>query len=100
MSISHVNPIPGYGDYTASMQKAAANPELLNSQMYDSRKQPPDSSGMGELYQIKEWSKRVWSGKDRCETTYQFQYPTKQLDERTVSAPTEQGRQHKPHPKP
>lgn len=98
MSVTHVHPNPGYSDYESSLRKAAGNPALLSSQEY-TQNTGPDPCSMGELSQIKEWSKRVWSAKDRCETTYQYQYCAKELDERTTSAPTERGRLNKPHPK-
>ncbi|KAF6019313.1 hypothetical protein EB796_011193 [Bugula neritina] len=95
MSITHVHPNPGYGEYEHHLKRAATNPELLNSSHYA---ESVNVASTSELSQIKDWSKRVWSARDRCETTYQFQYPEKKLDEHTTSAPTERERIHKPHP--
>lgn len=100
MTTSHVLPNPGYHDYTAQLQRAATNPHLLSSKVYREDTSDSAAASMAELSQIKAWSKRAWSGKDRSETTYQFEYPTKHLDEYTPSAPTEKERLNKPHPKP
>lgn len=101
MSATHVHPNPGYSDYESRIRRAAAYPDLLSSKEYiEDTATEHNTSPAGELSEIKAWSKRAWSGKDRCETTYQYQYCPKTLDERTPSAPTERGRLNKPHPKP
>ncbi|XP_067944557.1 uncharacterized protein [Watersipora subatra] len=97
MSANHVHPNPGFSDYERNIRRSARVPELLSSKEYSSGRDLP--CPMAELSQIKEWSKRAWSANDRSETTYQFQYCPKELDERTPSAPTEKGRLNKPHPK-
>lgn len=98
MSATHVHLNPGYSDYESSIRKAAKFPELLSSKHYaDDTAQT--AAPMAELSQIKAWAKRTWSGKDRRDTTYRFQYCAKELDERTASAPTERERANKPHPK-
>ena len=100
MSATHVHPNPGYSDYETNIRRAAKVPELLSSKEYNHDSSHNfDTSPMAELSEIKAWSKRTWSGRDRCETTYQFQYCAKDLDERTKSAPTERERLNKPHPK-
>jgi len=100
MSVTHVHPNPGYGGYESGIHRAVQHPQLLNSHNYRDDTSGGSLAPLAELSQIKDWARDVWSGRDRSETTYQFQYPEKALIEPTPSAPTEDERLNKPHPKP
>ena len=99
MSITHVHPNPGYGNYESGIHRAVQQPQLLNSYNYREDTSAGSMAPLAELSQIKDWSRNVWSARDRSETTYQFQYPEKSLIEPTPSVPTEDQRVNKPHPK-